>query len=197
MSNVAEVIERILELPVNRLGVIGQLLDVLEEGDSSLDSSMIRRLSDWKTQISATPLFDIHKTYNRVLNLSDWAHAPAHRISKHGTYIVTAATLDKHHRFTDVERLDLLHTALISIVKECGWHLEAWAVFSNHYHFVGYSEEHSIKLNEFINRLHTETATDLNELDGEPERKLWHNYRDTRLTYQASYLTRLNYVRQK
>jgi putative transposase len=104
--------------------------------------------------------------------------------------------LDKHHRFTDVERLDLLHTALISIAKECGWHLEAWAVFSNHYHFVGYSEEHSIKLNEFINRLHTETATDLNELDGEPERKIWHNYRDTRLTYQASYLARLNYVHQ-
>ena len=40
MSNVAEIIERIHQLPVNRLGVFGQLLDVLEEGDSPLDSSI-------------------------------------------------------------------------------------------------------------------------------------------------------------
>ena len=33
-------------------------------------------------------------------------------------------------------------------------------------------------------------------MDGAPGRKVWHNYRETRLTYQRSYLARLNYVHQ-
>ena len=29
--------------------------------------------------------------------------------------------------------------SLAAVAEEFGWHVEAWAVFSNHYHFVGYS----------------------------------------------------------
>jgi len=49
---------------------------------------------------------------------------------------VTAGTLYKEHRFAGPERLDLLESALLGIMKDSGWQLEAWAVFSNHYHFV-------------------------------------------------------------
>ena len=44
--------------------------------------------------------------------------------------------------------------------------------------------------------LHTKTARWLNRLDTAPNRQVWHNYRETRLTYQRSYLARLNYVHQ-
>ena len=47
-----------------------------------------------------------------------------------------------------------------------------------------------------LNRLHAKTATWINRLDGEPKRKVWFNFRETRLTYQKSYLARLNYVHQ-
>jgi putative transposase len=36
----------------------------------------------------------------------------------------------------------------------------------------------------------------LNRIDGRPERVVWHNYWETRLTYQHAYLARLNYVHQ-
>ena len=36
----------------------------------------------------------------------------------------------------------------------------------------------------------------MDRLDGAPRRKVWYNFRETRLTYQKSYLARLNYVHQ-
>jgi putative transposase len=44
--------------------------------------------------------------------------------------------------------------------------------------------------------LHARTAGWINRLDKTPRRKVWHNFWDTRLTYQKSYLARLNYVHQ-
>jgi len=44
--------------------------------------------------------------------------------------------------------------------------------------------------------LHTRTAGWINRLDKTPGRKVWHNFWDTRVTYQKSYLARLNYVHQ-
>ena len=36
----------------------------------------------------------------------------------------------------------------------------------------------------------------VNKLDKTQERQVWFNFRETRLTYQKSYLARLNYVHQ-
>jgi len=44
--------------------------------------------------------------------------------------------------------------------------------------------------------LHVKTAEWVNRLDGRPGRQVWFNFRETRLTYQRSYLARLNYVHQ-
>ena len=44
--------------------------------------------------------------------------------------------------------------------------------------------------------LHTKTARWVNRLDGTINRQVWHNFRETRLAYQRSYLARLNYVHQ-
>jgi putative transposase len=42
--------------------------------------------------------------------------------------------------------------------------------------------------------LHEKTAKWINRLDGTPGRKVWHNFRETRLTYEKSYLARRGYV---
>ena len=44
--------------------------------------------------------------------------------------------------------------------------------------------------------LHEKTAKWVNRLDAAANRKVWYNYWETRLTYQRSYLARLNYVHQ-
>ncbi len=44
--------------------------------------------------------------------------------------------------------------------------------------------------------LHSLTTEWVNRLDKTPNRKVWHDFWDTKLTYQKSYLARLNYVHQ-
>ena len=126
-----------------------------------------------------------------------WPHAPTHQLSESGTYFVTAGTYLKQHHFRGHERLAVLHRGLLKVAEEFGWALEAWAVFSNHYHFVGHSPaggDGAGSLPRMLGRLHEKTAKWVDRLDGAPARTVWHNFRETRLTYPKSYLARLNYV---
>jgi putative transposase len=124
----------------------------------------------------------------------DWPHAPVHRLSEHGIYIVTASTLYKRRLFDTPAKRDLLERMLLTQAKKCVWQLEAWAVLVNHYHFVARGAPDSVPMGEFLKELHSRSAIELNRLDGVEDRKVWHNFRDTRLTYQYAYLARLNYV---
>ena len=128
-----------------------------------------------------------------------WPHAPEHRLSVRGTYFVTASTYQREHHFRSSKRLAVLHRGLLTVTSDFGWRLEAWAVFSNHYHFVGHSpgdEETAESLSQMLGLLHEKTAKWVNRIDTTPERQVWHNFRETRLTYDKSYLVRLNYVHQ-
>ena len=128
-----------------------------------------------------------------------WPHAPTHQLSERATYFVTAGTYLKQPHFRSRERLAVLHRGLLTVARDLDWQLEAWAVFSNHYHFVGKSpraEPDATSLSPMLSELHTETAKWINRLDATPGRKVWHNFRETKLTYQKSYLARLNYTHQ-
>jgi putative transposase len=125
-----------------------------------------------------------------------WPHAPTHRLAESGTYIVTASTYQKAHHFRGSERLAVLHRGLLAVARDFGWNLEAWAVFSNHYHFIGHSPPDATSLSGMLSMLHAKTAGWVNRLDGTPQRQVWFNFWETRLTYQQSYLVRLNYVHQ-
>jgi putative transposase len=94
-----------------------------------------------------------------------------HHLSESGTFFVTAATYQKEHHFRTPDRLDVLHRGLLKLAQEFGWRLEAWAVFSNHYHFVGHSPEKSEdagSLSSMLTLLHARTASWVNRLDRRP-----------------------------
>ena len=126
----------------------------------------------------------------------DWPHAPIHRLDTNGVYIITAGTHHKQHFYNTPEKLTLLEARLLTFAKQSEWQLEAWAVFSNHYHFVARSLPGAIDLGQLIQRLHAVTARELNRLDQTEGRAVWYNFWDTRLTYQYSFMARLNYVHQ-
>jgi len=187
-------IERIRRLPGEKLRCVDEVVRRLECGDSAVllgggarSTSELQRLA---AEVSAK------KSGDESPHSKDWPHAPVHRLSEHGTYIVTTGTLHKEHWFRGPERLDLLESALLQILKGYGWQLEAWAVFSNHYHFVGHSACGAKQLGLVLKHLHADTSRELNRLDGTPGRAVWHNFWDTRLTFEKSYLARLNYVHQ-
>ena len=125
-----------------------------------------------------------------------WPHAPLHRLGTHGIYFVTAATYLKEHHFRSAARLAILHRGLLKVCADSGWRLEAWTVFSNHYHFIAESPDTAESLPKMLGLLHEKTAKWVNKLDRTPGRKVWHNYRETQLTYERSYLARLNYTHQ-
>ena len=133
---------------------------------------------------------------NQILTAKDWPHAPVHRLDSAGVFIVTAATLCKKHLFQGGDRLSFLECTLLSLAKQYQWQLEAWSVFSNHYHFVGRKHMDAPEPEGFLKQLHGDTARELNRLDGMIGRQVWFNYWDTKLTFERSYLARLNYVHQ-
>ena len=128
----------------------------------------------------------------------DWPHAPPHRLGATGVYMVTARTAESAHRLPDDSMKDWFQQTLFAIAVEYGWKLEAWAVLSNHYHFVahvGNGDGNAESLTAGTRKLHSLATKELNKRDGTPGRtRLWQNFRDTHLTLQRGYLARLNYV---
>src|SRR5258706_9907139 len=134
-----------------------------------------------------------------IRNKISWPHAPLHELSAGGTYFLTAGTYLKQHHFRGPARLKVLHRGLLKVTADFGWQLEAWSIFSNHYHFVGHSPDQkngAESLSQMLGLLHEKTAKWVNRLDGAAGRKVWHNFWETKLTHQRSYLARLNYVHQ-
>jgi putative transposase len=124
----------------------------------------------------------------------DWPHAPPHRLTERGTYFVTASTYLREHHFRGARRLEVLQRGLLKVAAQYGWDLEAWAVFSNHYHFVAKSPADPGTLADMLSVLHVKLARWVNRLDHTPGRLVWHNFRDTKLTHPTSYFARLNYT---
>lgn len=131
-------------------------------------------------------------------NFKAWPHAPLHRLDGSGVFMVTSATLYKKHLFSSPDKLTLLENTLLKLAQDYLWQLEAWAVFSNHYHVIIRSQPQtqSASLGKLLKHLHNLTAIELNRLDGVTGRNVWYNFWDTKLTYEKSYLARLNYVHQ-
>lgn len=109
--------------------------------------------------------------------------------------MVTAGTYRKEHHFREESRLCFLHDLLLDLCAEAGWVLEAWAVFSNHYHLIARSPSGNAEsLRPLLRKLHSLSAREINRLDATPGRQVWHNYRDSQITTEKAHLARLHYV---
>jgi REP-associated tyrosine transposase len=130
----------------------------------------------------------------------DWPHAPPHRLQSAGVYFLTARAAERRHLLAADEMKDWFQDKLLELAQEFGWKLEAWAILSNHYHFVGHiasQADDATSLGKMVQKLHSLTTKELNRRENKPGRtRLWQNFRETHLTYQRSYLARLNYVHQ-
>jgi putative transposase len=123
-----------------------------------------------------------------------WHHAPYHVFVPDAVYMVTAGTLHKEHLYKDGRRLEILQSVLQDVLNRRGWELRAWALFSNHYHFIARSPQGDSHIRRLIQHLHSEASKALNCLDRTPGRKVWYQYWDRCLTFEKSYYPRLNYV---
>ena len=79
-----------------------------------------------------------------------WPHSPLHLFEPGTHYMVTASTLHKQSIFNTAEKLTLLRRSLFEVMLAYGWELEAWALFSRHYHFVARSPQGTVSLTQLI-----------------------------------------------
>jgi putative transposase len=125
----------------------------------------------------------------------DWPHAPLHRfVEGDATYFVTAATYLKQHFYRTAKRLDSLQSRVFALAREYECSLQAWSIFSNHYHLV--VSANGGKVRDMLTRLHTVEGIDANEIDGTPGRQVWFQFRETELTFERSWLARLRYTHE-
>ena len=125
-----------------------------------------------------------------------WPQAPSHHFTPRGVYLITGGTLHKAALFDSPAKLDLFHDTTLSLLSDYSIDVRAWAFFSNHYHLVVGFEDALVSHTTFIRRLHRELALRLNALDATRSRRVMYQYWDTELTFEKSYLARLNYVHQ-
>mgnify|MGYP001462337277 CR=1 FL=1 len=88
----------------------------------------------------------------------------------------------------------MLHDVVLEWAEEMGWRLEAWAIFSNHYHIIGRSPEVDGAPGELTRRIHGEAARLLNIRDGAPGRRVFYRSWPTLITEEKPFLARLAYV---
>jgi putative transposase len=127
--------------------------------------------------------------------MPDWAHAPIHRFGEAGAYIVTGSTYQKLHHLKSKKRLNWFTHELLKRLGDNDINLQAWAVFSNHYHLVAHCEDGAI-LKNVLDRLHADTSYQVNQEDEVVGRKVWFQYWDTNITNSKSYFARLRYVHE-
>jgi putative transposase len=111
--------------------------------------------------------------------------------------MVTAATYQHQPFYKSAEALDVLMSILTQNLQEAEWTIRAWAVFPNHYHFLANSPESEgggRSLSRLVSRVHMQAAKAINEQQKMPGRKIWHNYWESLITFERSYLARLRYV---
>lgn len=125
---------------------------------------------------------------------NNWPHAPIHKIRWNGTYMVTSGTYRKEHFLASPERKTRFMNLLFELAGQYGWKFQAWAIMSNHYHFIAQSPKKSDNLKNFILHLHSLSSTEFNREDNIPSRKIWYQFWDKLISFEKSYFARLNYV---
>jgi len=110
--------------------------------------------------------------------------------------MLTAGTIHKSRLFNSPAKLDLLRHTVFEIAKAYQLKLHAWAFLSNHYHLVASFAEATVPHSVFLRHLHREIAIRFNLLDDMPGRRVMYQFWDTHLTFEKSWLARLNYVHQ-
>jgi putative transposase len=132
----------------------------------------------------------------RLSMRESWPHAPPHYFTPHGAYVITAATLYRKPLFDSDVKLDLFRDTTFELARNYALILQAWAFFANHYHLVASFENTETTHRDFVRHLHRELTMRLNRIHATPHRRVMYEFWDTHLTFEKSWLARLNYVHQ-
>ncbi len=133
---------------------------------------------------------------NEDLIYKQYAHNPPHLFIDGCKYFITASTYLKKPFLKSPQAKSRL---LESIVKGCAkyaWILEDWVILDNHYHLMLQAPIENTQLSKMMSEIHRFTALWIRKNISEVKlsKRVFWNYWDSCITFEKSYLARLNYI---
>jgi putative transposase len=122
-----------------------------------------------------------------------YTHNPPHLFLDRSPYFITGGTHKKQAFWFDDDRKKILLDAIKDWFSKYKWDIEAWIIFENHYHLIGWSFKGE-NLSSVIRKTHGRSATLLNKLDGCQNRQVWWNYWDRCIRSEKDFLAYLYYI---
>jgi putative transposase len=121
------------------------------------------------------------------------AHNPPHIWVDDQIYFVTGSTLLRRHLLAPALHKQCVQQELFGLAPVYGLDLLVWVILDNHYHLL-FCLQTGKNLPLFFKRLHSKTAAVLNQMDGQPGRRVWWNYWDWCIRNEQDYWQHFNYV---
>ena len=130
---------------------------------------------------------EIYKTYS---------NNPPHLFRNDSKYFITASTLNRIKHYDSDKAKYFLTDSIFQAFTKFNWIIEDWVVLDNHYHLIAEANNNPETLSNIIKEIHKFTAIWIkkNNQQARQAEKIWYNYWDTCITYEKSYLTRINYI---
>ncbi|MEJ2733933.1 MAG: transposase [Anaerolineae bacterium] len=120
-------------------------------------------------------------------------HQPPHLVLDQTLYLLTAACYEHRAHMHTPERRQTVLDLLFEQCIQHGMEIHAWAVLTNHYHFLVQVTEFQ-ELGELFRRVHGPTAYEWNKEEQAQGRKVWYRYSDRAIRSEGHYYTTLNYI---
>ena len=132
-------------------------------------------------------MVDLYKSYQ---------HTPAHYFKSNSTYMLTGATYKKIKLLKGDEPKIIFYNSLKKGCENYNWKIIAWVILDNHYHIMLRAPEKADTLSNLVRDLHKFTALWMKKNIGVAKylKRVWYNYWDTCITYEKSFLARINYI---
>jgi putative transposase len=127
--------------------------------------------------------------------MTDWHHAPVHRLGIETTFFITGGTHLKQHFYETAAALDELKDVLFEHIAVQACALQAWVLLSNHYHLVIRAPTGE-QIRNMLTQFHSHAARLLNRRDRVRARRVWFQYWDKTLTFEGSWLARIRYTHE-
>jgi putative transposase len=108
-------------------------------------------------------------------------------------YFITGSTLDNARFFKTTDKMKLWLDAYFSLLDEFHFISGAWVLLDNHYHILIQPPE-AKDTGKFIGRLHGRTARAINEMEDQPNRRVWYRFWNVRLQSERQFWMRLNAI---
>ena len=120
-------------------------------------------------------------------------HKPPHLKLGPGWYLISAATYEHQHHFSEAAELTALQRRLFEACEKAAAPCAGWVVMPNHYHLLVQLQELPV-LGTALGAVHGRSGRYANQRDRTAGRRVWYKYSDRKVRSERHFWTCLHYI---